>query len=663
MNDATPAALPPTHPGGPDTEPHLQPRRGPLTGRALALGLVLVVGFTVAGCFSVFLRYEIIGTGYLPRGAVAILLALIAANAVQRWARRMQVKLLSSGELLLIFIMLLVMGAIPGQEFAQHFYLNIIGIVYYAIPEIAPPEVYLHHLNPVMVPDIDPGSAPIRWAHEGLPPGTTFPWQAWIVPLMYWTPFFLALYWMVLCFSVLLAHRWEEEEKLLYPLVQVPLEVAETEPAAGSALFRSPLMWAAFSVVIIHYTLVALHGYFPAVPFIDLEQRSRLVLSGPWSAFNGILLYVRFDAIGIAYLLTGEVGFSLWFFFILRRIQQMVRIAVGINRDHYQFFEMQCIGGYGVLAGALLWSARQHLQRAWRVAMGMVKQDPRDPDADEPYRVAVLGFLGALVFVVAWCMYFGMGATWAILQYALFPLVGMVVARVICEAGIFIYSSPFRLNEAIFKLAGTHRIGPMNTTLMTMTSWCQIRSTATQNMAAVAQGLRLGSSINMPRLNVMLVSMLAIFVAILTCHIVAPFVIYHWGAPKLAPWPSTSSLHAVNNLIRFINTPSGLGLPDWIGLSMGGLTTLILVIMRRQFLWWPLHPLGFITWLGWPIDRYWLSIFMGWLWKAGAIRFAGFKGFSAMRPIAFGFILGMNVIFTISVFLHFMWPAPALMID
>ena len=51
-----PAPAPP--PVGPlVTLPNLVTRRG------LFLGLALVIGFTIAGCFSVFHRYEVIGTG------------------------------------------------------------------------------------------------------------------------------------------------------------------------------------------------------------------------------------------------------------------------------------------------------------------------------------------------------------------------------------------------------------------------------------------------------------------------------------------------------------------------------------------------------------------------------------------------------------------------
>ena len=655
------ASMEPAEIGVPAARP-IEERQG-LTARAVVVGLVLVVGFTVACVFGVYLRYENPGTGYLPRGAVALLLALVGVNALLRWLKRRGLKLLSSGELIAVFVMLLAMGAVPNQEFAQHFYLNLVGISYYAQPPVTTSDLYLEDLNPLLVPSTDPNAPVNRWAHEGMPPGRSIPWRAWVTPLLWWTPFLLALYWMVLCFAALLAHRWEAEEKLLYPLVQVPIEVIQGEPEATSSVLRSPLMWVAFSVPVLHYTVAALHGYWPTVPVLNLEPVGGRIFSGPMSAFNRMLYYIRFDMIGIAYLLSAEVSFSLWFFFIFRRIQQAVRIAVGVNRNHYRFFEMQCIGGYALLGVALLWSAREHLARAGRIALGLLRPDPGAADADEPYRTTVLGFLAALAVVITWCIYSGMAAVWAVVQYALFPIVGMVVARVVCEAGMFIYSSPFRLNEAIFRLAGTERIGAGNLTVMTMASWCQIRSTATQNMAAVAQGLSLGSRMKLPRGQVMLVAMLAITVAILTSHIVAPYIIYTWSVPKLASWPSRSALHATNTLVRFIETPVVVGGEEWLGIGMGALTSLVLVALRRRFVWWPLHPLGFITWLGWPIDRYWMSILLGWLWKTSVLRFGGYKGFSALRPIAFGLILGMNVIFTIVLALHYIWPAPAIMID
>ena len=632
-----------------------------MTGRAIAIGLLMVIAFTVVGCFGVLLRYEIIGTGYLPRGAVFILLALIGANAAMRLVGRLTRNWrLTARELLLIFLMLMVAGAIAGQEFSQHVYLNLLGLTYYATPDIAPPELYLENLNPLLVPSLSAQDPAIRWAFEGLPPGQTIPWRGWLTPLAVWTPFFFAVYWLVICFMAMLAHRWENQERLLYPLVQVPVETVEREPGLGSKLIHSRMMWIAFIGSCLLYSIKGFHGYWPALPDIDLQSTTRTVMGGPWAAFNSIPTHFYPEMVGVAYLLTAEVGFSLWFFYWFQRVQQFTRMAIGLDTGHFQFFEYQTIGGYAVLSVALLWSARDHIGRAVRVAFGVLRRDPDASDAGEPYRLAVLGFLGSLIFILWWCVWAGMDLTWAMAQYLAFPLVGMVVARVVAEAGMFIYSAPFRLNQTIVDIAGSERVGAQNITLLTMTSWTQIRSTATMNMASVAQGLKIGSEMGAPRFKIMLAAMGAVIVAILASHITSLYVIYHWGVPKLGWWPSGSAQNTVNLIVRQIQSPGMLAAGDWGAVALGGAFTWALVALRRRFVWWPLHPLGFITWMGWPIQRYWMSIFIGWLWKVTVVRFGGYRTFNRLRPLAFGLILGTSFVLTVWIVVHFFAPAPSL---
>ncbi|MEI6502761.1 MAG: DUF6785 family protein, partial [Armatimonadota bacterium] len=104
------------------SNPNQTPKRDGFTPRALIIGLLLVLGFTLAGSLSVLTRYEIMGTGYLPRGVMALLLLLILANMLVGRLRRGLA--LTRQELLVIFILLAIMAAIPGQEFGQHVYLN-----------------------------------------------------------------------------------------------------------------------------------------------------------------------------------------------------------------------------------------------------------------------------------------------------------------------------------------------------------------------------------------------------------------------------------------------------------------------------------------------------------------------------------------------------------
>ena len=277
--------------------------------------------------------------------------------------------------------------------------------------------------------------------------------------------------------------------------------------------------------------------------------------------------------------------------------------------------------------------------------------------------MAAIGFIVGLLFVLYWATQVGMALSWALLLFGLLPLTGMVVSRVICEAGMSIYSPPFRLNELIFRVAGSDVIGAQNVALMTAASWVQVRSTATQFMPQAFQGLKLGSMGNLNRLHVLVLMMVAVGVAILTCHVAAPWIIYAWGVPKLGWWPRGSSLGTTKGLVSAIANPVDMRLEDWIGLVVGGGLSVLLVAMRQRFLWWPFHPAGYVAWLGWPIDRYWLSIFLGWLAKTVVLRFFGYKAFAQLRPAAFGLILGICFILTFWLVFHFFIEGPPLLVE
>ncbi len=630
------------------------------TGRALLLGLALVVAFTIAGCFSVFLRYEIIGTGYLPRGAIALLMGLVLGNALlRRLSRRLE---LQAHEMLLAFCMLMAIGAIPGQEFAQHQYLNTLGLTYYAQPPTASPDLYLEGFPGFLLPSDDPDSAVITDAYDGLPGGKPVPYRAWARPLLIWTPFFFAVYWLVLCFSAVLSPHWENNERLLFPLTRVPVEMAEAKGGALSALLKSKLMWACFALACSLYVVKGLHQYYPQVPDINLQRNAGpLFGSGPLAVFDYLPLHVYPEMIGIAYLLTAEVGFSMWFFYIFRLCQQFVREAAGRTQFHGEFFEFQTIGGYFVLAAAVLFSARHHLRPVIAYAFG--GEPPPGQREPQPYRVAVLGFIGGFAFICWWCWRMGMTWYWAALLYTIFPLGSMIVARVICEAGMFIYSTPFRMDETVFRMVGTRALGPQNVALLTAVSWTQIRSTATLNMPAVFQSLQLGSQAQLRRPQVFWSIFLATCLAIVASHVTSLYVIYTWGVRKLGWWPRNSSQNTVNNLVRFLQNPTEMTAGNWGALALGAATTVFLVIMRARFLWWPFHPLGYVAWLGWPIHRYWLSFLIGWLAKAIVVRVMGFKGFRALRPAAFGLILGICSVLTFWLVFHFFYPTEPLVIE
>lgn len=626
----------------------------------MILGLLLVAGFSVAGCYSVFLRYEIIGTGYLPRGAVSLLLVLVVANAglgrlLKRWK-------LTRAELLLIFIMLLGMAAVPGQEFAQHIYLDTAGLVYLSGARGQYLDLFTPHIKPWLVPSTDPDAKVITDLFQGIPAGERVPYGGWLRTFAVWTPYWFVLYWSIVCWAALLAKQWERNERLTYPLAQVPVEVVDQEDGTLSPLLRSKLMWWCFAFSAGLYVVKGLHTYFPVVPDLKLQGQTGVLFgSGPAAEWNGIPLHFYPEMVGITYLLTSEVGFSLWFFFLFRQVLEMIRHSLGMLQ-HYDFFRYQTVGGYLVLGGTTLWAARLHLREVIRRAVGF-PGPPEDPEAPLSSPTAFWGAVLAFGALTAWATAAGVSVPWALLLYVLFPLVAIVVSRVICEGGMFIYTSPFRLNELLFETIGAKRLGPQNLVVMTMLSWAQIRSTATQNMPAIFHGFKIGALARLERRKLTAAMFAAVCLAILTCHVASLHVIYTSGVGKLGWWPSRAAQGTAARLASYMQTPRPMTTGNWLSLVSGGMVTLFLVLMRKRFVWWPFHPVGYVAWVGWPLERYWLSIFIGWVIKVGVMRWAGFQFWRQLRPGAFGLILGICFILTLWIVLHFIWPGPVLIIE
>ena len=635
-----------------------------LTLRAIVIGILLCIGFSVVGAIGALLRYEIIGTGYLPRGVIFIMLLLLLINPfIGRFSKSLQLK---RSELLTIFCMLSSVAGIAGQEYANHFYLNLAGLVYYSAPGTKWEGAFVKHIPEWLLPSTDPRSIVIRYFFEGLPAGTPIPWMAWLLPLSIWTIYFFLVYTLIALFGALIARQWEERERLLYPLTQVPLELVSGNGV--SHLFLNPLMWLCFAFSASLYLIRGLHAYFPALPELNLQRQTEVLFpSGPLTVFNYMPVHIYPEMVGISYLLSREVAFSFWFFFLFRKLQQAIRIWLGINIEHERFFTMQTIGGYILLATSLLYTSRYHLASILKLALSRAKGESEtsvlgsNPVASP--RLLVFGI--ASCFACIWIWYRVAGIDWL---YGLLTLLGLlvvsiVVARVVCEAGIFVYSSPFRVNQALFDILGTDRIGAKNTVMLTAVSWVQIRSTATMAMPYFMQCYKLGSVANINRKQLLTAMLLSIYLAILVCHIAYPYIIYTHGVGKLGWWPSLSAFNTANLLGNNLFSPRHMTLGDFAALLFGASFTWFLVKMRLTFLSFPFHPLGFVAWLGWPIDRYWLSIMIGWMIKVAVLRFAGYRAWYELRPAAYGLILGICFIITVWMLVHLFYPAPPVIIE
>jgi hypothetical protein len=63
------------------------------------------------------------------------------------------------------------------------------------------------------------------------------------------------------------------------------------------------------------------------------------------------------------------------------------------------------------------------------------------------------------------------------------------------------------------------------------------------------------------------------------------------------------------------------------------------------------------------MDRYWFSLFWGWLARALVTQFAGYSGWQAGCPFAFGLIVGTFFILTLWGIVHLYYPAPPVLLE
>ena len=56
---------------------------------------------------------------------------------------------------------------------------------------------------------------------EGLPAGQPVPWRWWIIPLFWWSTFYIAMFLVGASIIVILRKQWVDHERLSFPLAKV----------------------------------------------------------------------------------------------------------------------------------------------------------------------------------------------------------------------------------------------------------------------------------------------------------------------------------------------------------------------------------------------------------------------------------------------------------
>jgi hypothetical protein len=257
----------------------------------------------------------------------------------------------------------------------------------------------------------------------------------------------------------------------------------------------------------------------------------------------------------------------------------------------------------------------------------------------------LLGLLLSAVVLVAFCRVAGM-AYWLIFTFfALYALIVVCVARMRAELGPPTHDLARGGPDHLLPMfLGTGTLGPRHLTLLTLFDWFNY-SYRQHPIAHHLEGFKVAQQVQWPlrRLTgVILWASLVSFVAWLTFSLDT---IYHEGfKAKILSYLDDAAQQAWDNLAVWITTPTD---PDWAGIrqfAFGLALTLGLMAVRKTWLFFPLHPVGYAVCGCWTMSWMWFSIGLAWLIKLLIIRYGGLKLYRRALPLFFGLILGDYVV-------------------
>ncbi len=565
--------------------------------------------------------------------AVFSLIVLLLLNAVLR--HRAPKIALSRIELLLLFIMMTTGTAIA--VLTEMLVAMLPYPAYYGHQDSCWQEALLPHLSRLMVTD------PQAVKHYYLGNANLWAWSAlrpWLLPFVGWGLFLLALTWTSLCLSMLVYNQWRHQEKMPFPLVQIPLML--TEPRA--AFWRSWLFWLAFAIAAGIDVLDALHRVYPFLPELAVKRQMFYLpeLSRPWSDLSPILYSFNPLLIGLEFFLPLDLLFSVVFFFWFGRMQGVLVSMLGAG-IHWSpdnmvapYVREQALGSLLTLLAFSFYTARGRWRESWTKYRQILS-----------WRQASLGIAAGFIVMTAILLVAGMPAYLAVLTILLFCAVTLSLARIRAQYGPpsagLMMGAP---GPALYSLLGRDVLGAQGLTSLATTHWLG-RECGYAPLASTVESQALTEGrLRTPTLWIVciLVSALVGYSASFGTALATG---YHLGegTARVAGVQYYMGSEAYNLFsARFSDTVGGPHLDSLAAMGLGVYLTCVLQALRTRFVGFPLHPVGYAIGSSYISTFLWSTCLPVWFFKLMLLRYAGRKGYHKATPFFLGLLLGEFIV-------------------
>jgi hypothetical protein len=619
-----------------------------------------------------------------------LLLAVLGWNPlIGRWSRR---RMFQSGELAVMFTLMSFSAWIPGAGLYRYFLRQIIMPWSYYAARVDMQSGVMQQLPPTIFPlgdrvqegEVIADLATRRDTVElyekvyngflnGAGNGVDFVplarlrevfayWEPAL--LYYWAPLLLFFTLAIVAMAVIVHRQWARHEQLAYPLAVITTHFIRRE--RGRLLpdiFYSRMFLAAAAIVCLVQFMRLGAVWFPyliTAPTLSWwlplgEVFPTTNLTGTTWMLSGGTLY--FLLIGICYFTAAEISFTLGVTQILLvSVWCQYYLATG-ERLNGMDWENWRAGAYLGYALILLYTGRDYYGRVVRAAFFNFSPAPSDRTAVGAARCLLLGVSGLTLVLI-----YGFGLDWVVapLLVLMTLMLFLSFTRIICETGAPYLDASWFPGTFMARSLGATFLGSKALVICHYLSTIFVQDPRECLMPFVANSLKVAEDNKVRVRPLLFYGAVALTLAFVIGFIANFAAMYSFGAyddawasswPPQQPFAQAASdiatmkargtlaaadaAHGVEKLAQLTVTPRAatFGL-----LGLGGV--ILFSGLRFRFLWWPLHPVLFLTWGATAITRTHYAFLLGWAIKSLIVYFGGGKVYHQLRPLFIGLIVG-----------------------
>lgn len=547
---------------------------------------------------------------------------------------------LNQGELLTIFAMVWIVGAIPQWGWMEYWVALMAAPAYMATPENQWAELVWPFLPWHVFPDTTPRVVEDFWL--GQVKGTPVPWDGWYAPISQWFGVSVAMVVFGLSLFVIFQRQWVEAEKLTFPLARMPLELTSgfDGPRRMPDLFRNGLFWAGFGLVFLPILYNVFTYFTPGLPLSEFwTKASALELPRP---LPNLTIRVMAPVLALTYMCPLNILGSMVFFSLLASVKiglmGQTGFKVGASGQEIGaggILDMESFGAVVFIAVWSVWLARGHLRSVWRQARTGIG----DADEVRHYRWALAGLLLSAVYVIGWGVSLGLSLPLSIVSFLLMTIVFFVTTKLVAATG-FPYLTPSWGNAKggvfVTELIGSGNLSQRDlVSFKVFTDRLFFGNIRLPVWPALPHLLRIFSLRRQPKM----------VVAVVLVAFSVGFLVAAWATIKMA-----YDVGASNHLLVIIGlydqitnlqlNPRVADPGKWALWLFGFCESAALAFLRGRFYWFPLHPIGLAYQSTAGTSIYWFSLFLVWLAKLVILRYGGITGYRKGKPFFFGLGIG-----------------------